>query len=735
MRSLIIIIIYFLFLVGHAEAVMLINDSFEDSSINTALWVEVDSGANVNETGGALRLIGTDTWGVNGVRSVGTVSGTYGDIYFKFHTLSSKSNNGLLVGWEDSTGLNYTGVNFELFMNYANLKFMVNGTVYDSGYDLEYDTTYEVRMRTTPNGTTVLVKGGLFASWTLVYTSTWNSVLSKYIHIQIYDDNGYYYIYNFSAFEYSLPDNFFDDFSDASIDIALWNETDTGTNITEAGGVLTLTGNGSWDQNGLRTDLKNYSQYGRIDVDLTTPSSLAGGTGILIGFDDHTVLSYTGNNFFFYLSASTVYAHINSTNTSTGETLATSTTYNLQIIWDETVATPTCSIKIKGGSWSDWTTIYNSTDCGKHLYGTTVQTQVISSAVTYTLDNFRVMDSFGVQNYHVVGIGDSLMADGSILTRLRTLQKVNTLNSGISGKDTTYLLTVFDSKVIGPSATQIYLQAGTNDYCIHAAPNSVADVRQNILDMLVITQDTDTIAPNMDVSREFIISEVPPVTSRSCTSGLTAEQMQGWSKLYNAEYRKLCIENNLKLAPSYQELAYNDPDHEDEIAAAYDSDGVHFTASGYQRIGDMYNVAAIPTRMYRWGVAEYGVDDESWDWWILSGSASISGDGDTGTLVIPQNDYAVSTVKCIESGDKRIHITPNIDSGTAIIQYRTSTNNFDRDAGTSWSNYTNRILTSDQFVQIKIIGESATDLNITDLSMTWDLPGDSNSMNIPLLVF
>ncbi|MFQ5441449.1 MAG: SGNH/GDSL hydrolase family protein, partial [Thermodesulfobacteriota bacterium] len=322
-----------------------------------------------------------------------------------------------------------------------------------------------------------------------------------------------------------------------------------------------------------------------------------------------------------------------------------------------------------------------------------------------------------VWNYEGVGIGDSIAlgtggGGNTVWTRLETLQGLATgdiLNKGVNGEKSGDVDVRFQTDALDVLAKTVYLIAGTND-----GVNSVT-IPTVIANYLSMYNKLTAMSP----TPAFVIGEVTPGT-RTGGSNTTIEQFQEWVKKLNAAIRKFCVDNIVKLAPAYQEMAETNVANEDDMLPAYATDTVHPNTTGYDRLGDLFNVAAVPSRMYRWGYSALAVNDESWDWWILNGTSSISGDPDVGTLVLPQNQNADSDVKCLEEFSKTITISPAVAAGTVTIKYRTSTGNFDRNDGViGWNTYTAPFATSNQFIQIRLEGSSAADANVSTISMTW----------------
>ncbi len=319
-----------------------------------------------------------------------------------------------------------------------------------------------------------------------------------------------------------------------------------------------------------------------------------------------------------------------------------------------------------------------------------------------------------------VCIGDSIAyGEGSTTTtlesRLETLQSLragDVLNKGIQGEQTDELDVRFQADALDIKAGTVYIVSGTNNNYI----SPTRTVAQTISDYTSMINKAKAMSPVPDV----VLGEVTPSNKSGGVDSLTKEQIQEWTKLLDAEIRKLCIEQGIKMAPSYQEMCDTSTAADDDLRPAYAFDAVHPNDTGYSRLGDLFNIGAVPSRLYRWGQAAIAVNDEGWSWWVKNGTASVTGDANTGTLTLPQAQSADSDVKCLESGTKTITILPTVTAGSVTIKYRTSTGNFDRVNGTlAWQTYTVPFTTSDQFIQIRLEGASATDATVSDVSLTW----------------
>lgn len=125
----------------------------------------------------------------------------------------------------------------------------------------------------------------------------------------------------------------YDNFDDNSISTVLWNESDTGTNITETNQRLEGKGNNSWNVNGLISD---------VSVSLITNRTYAaklttGHTSIvgMFGFLNNATLaiSATQSALFYFGDGGVIYIWLNGANVSAAYSYLAGKTYNLRIVY------------------------------------------------------------------------------------------------------------------------------------------------------------------------------------------------------------------------------------------------------------------------------------------------------------------------------------------------------------------------------------------------------------------
>lgn len=323
----------------------------------------------------------------------------------------------------------------------------------------------------------------------------------------------------------------------------------------------------------------------------------------------------------------------------------------------------------------------------------------------------------------LIGEGDSIMygyPDGigpmpSLATALGGLTYVN---HGVGGSYASDVLGRISGELDDHDPDYVYLNIGSN-----GARNDGSDTPVALSTYL--GQMDSILAIVVAHGAEERVNAMVPGTVGGWF-GLVTEQTQTNLKLYSAGLEDWAYTNSIPMT-STQDMCRNDPDYEDDLAVAYNADGLHLTSDGNTKLGQLMAAAAVPTRTRVWGSASYpsGPTHVSWAWMLLAGGASITGDANTGTLSLPQNATAASTVEAIVSGTKTIQISATVASGAVVIKYRTAgTTNFDRDAETSWNTYSAPFSTTDQLVQVQVSNTEATTATVSDLTLDWtgDIP-------------
>jgi lysophospholipase L1-like esterase len=226
----------------------------------------------------------------------------------------------------------------------------------------------------------------------------------------------------------------------------------------------------------------------------------------------------------------------------------------------------------------------------------------------------------------------------------------------------------------------------------------------------------------VDSGSSMLMCLITPASACCGGSYGRTETGQQNEKLWNAAIEDWCYDNSVACSANYQEMAVNNVSYEDDLY--YDSteiDGVHVSAAGYTRMATLLNSAAIPIQKRIWGYPSFPtMCYNSWDWFVLAGGASVADDADTGTLILPQNATADSSVECIVSGAKTIQILPQTASGSVAISYRSSSaTNFDRDDAAAWTSYAGAFSSSDQFFQVRLSNTAAQTATVTSVALDW----------------
>lgn len=326
----------------------------------------------------------------------------------------------------------------------------------------------------------------------------------------------------------------------------------------------------------------------------------------------------------------------------------------------------------------------------------------------------------------ILGIGDSIALGYPGTTgpwpELGTLKSMTTTNAGVGGDSASGVDGRIQDELTAHSPSLVYVIVGSND---------VRFLGTSLSAYLASLDSIKTKITNAGATMTMCL--ITPVSA--CCGGTygRTETGQQNEKLWNAAIEEWCYDNSVACSANYQEMAYNDVSHEDDLY--YDStasDGVHVSFAGFTRMATLMYNAAVPIKKRTWGSTSFPtMCYNSWDWFILAGGAAITGDADTGTLNLPQNATADSSVECLPSGSKTIQITANVVSGSVILQYRSvATTNFNRNAATSWTTYTEPFSSTDQFFQVRITntGDLAT---ISDVTLDWtgDIPSTPDLFN------
>lgn len=322
--------------------------------------------------------------------------------------------------------------------------------------------------------------------------------------------------------------------------------------------------------------------------------------------------------------------------------------------------------------------------------------------------------------FKILGVGDSIALGypndpqlgmwPQLCTSLSGYGSWTSANHGVGGYSIAEVDAAIASWITSESPTHIFIHAGIWDV---VESTTIADSLTSMLSILGKAQTANAY---------LVVDQLIPYTG--ATQGAN-ETNQNKIKLLNAALEKWCWSYNVRMCATYQEMCNTQGgDYEDDLLPAYDSNdgfGIHPNQTGQNRMGVIAARCAVPQRMRLWGDDRFPLFGyESWDWWVLSGSASISGDGDTGTLVLTQNDTADSPVLGFDSDGRSITISTNLSQGAVVIKYRTASSNFNRNAATSWTTYSVPFTTSNQFVQIRLENTEATTALVHDVKISWN---------------
>jgi hypothetical protein len=199
-------------------------------------------------------------------------------------------------------------------------------------------------------------------------------------------------------------------------------------------------------------------------------------------------------------------------------------------------------------------------------------------------------------------------------------------------------------------------------------------------------------------------------------------------KTRNAYLEDFAYTHTLKLGGVYQDMS--DPTTDDIMNQSWCALTLcfHPNETGDIVYGYLISRASIPTQSRDWGHSGYpSITHDSFSWWAITGGSLVGGTADSvtgnikgGALTLGSSDSAVSDVISILPNSNNISITVT-GTGSPTIYYRTSTSNFTRTSGGSWTTYSTPFsLTAGTvaFVQIKLAGQSEN----TNVLLNWGIP-------------
>jgi hypothetical protein len=331
------------------------------------------------------------------------------------------------------------------------------------------------------------------------------------------------------------------------------------------------------------------------------------------------------------------------------------------------------------------------------------------------------------QSHQILGIGDSMMlgtfgTKGGPLPTLSTYTGLSYMDEGINGVCINTGVSNISGWMTSYTPSRVYSNYGINDIRGNTGHTDLSGF---------ITAYGTILTYVSGAGGTLYPMEITPDCSEIYKTGVNFSNA---IKQWNANLEDFAYTHNLPMTPTYQEMSNPSTSYDDCLLSAYNSsgDGLHPGSSGDTVYGYLTYKSAIPTRSRDWGNSAYpAFGHESWSWWVITGTGSISG-GTTdsvtghlkgGSLYLSNGANAVSDVLAILPNSKSISITLNVTQGTPVISYRTSTSNFTRTSASSWTIYTMPFtLTSGtaQFIQIKISNRNATELHVDTLTLNWN---------------
>lgn len=212
----------------------------------------------------------------------------------------------------------------------------------------------------------------------------------------------------------------------------------------------------------------------------------------------------------------------------------------------------------------------------------------LAGAVVGPGDDWPDLDRYRKANAALRGVPQKLVFIGDSITEMwqaadPALFTDGVVNRGIGGQTTPQMLLRFMADVVNLKPAAVHLMAGTNDIAGNTGPCTVADYQNHMLAMIALAQTHGL---------RVIVASIPPMKTvpwRSEVANAAARviELNGW-------LRAVAAERKLVYADYHAALAAPDGG----ICAAFTSDGVHLTDTGYARIRPIA-LAAIegPTRL------------------------------------------------------------------------------------------------------------------------------------------
>lgn len=274
-------------------------------------------------------------------------------------------------------------------------------------------------------------------------------------------------------------------------------------------------------------------------------------------------------------------------------------------------------------------------------------------------------------------------------------------NGGIGSTTSTNTNSTIQAMLTSKAPNKVYINIGVND------------VGASVPSATYLSNMSAILTKVVNAGAELIVNQILPNSPARLTT-----------PAYNAALEKWAFDNNVKLAPTFQEMAHPTSLTVDYLLnIAYSSgDLLHPNVAGYNRMAQLMTNAAVPSKKRVWGNTAYPLMSyESWKWFVLGGGATVTGNSDTGAMSLPQNATASSDVLAIQSGSKPIAIIPTTSAGTVSVSYRTSPTIFSKGNGAiSWTSYTGPFtLASDQYIQVRLTGTSVSTASVDEMKIEW----------------
>jgi hypothetical protein len=330
-------------------------------------------------------------------------------------------------------------------------------------------------------------------------------------------------------------------------------------------------------------------------------------------------------------------------------------------------------------------------------------------------------------SYQIVTKGDSIMAgfggtDPSIA--LGTCTSKTHINKAVNCTGMVTALGTLPAELSSYTPQRVYSNMGIND-CRNAAVDACGG-NNNAVNLATFMADYATFLSDVTGAGATLY---PLLITPDCGDTYTSTDWSEIIGIWNATIEDWAYTNNLKLAPTNQEL--KSTTSENCLATSYDyGDHLHLASAGDAVYSYLMcdTATAIPTRSRDWGSSSYPLmGHDSLSFWSITGGSLVGGttDGTTGhikngTLTLGSSDSAVSPVLAIlPPSGKGISITIT-GTGSPTISYRHSASIFTMGSAGAWTTYTGNFAPlsagTAEFIQIKLAGTSGSTL----VNLSWN---------------